>query len=298
MRLATNTVSDSIVRQIQLLNERQTKLQSQVGSGLRITQPEDDPVAMGRVLNNKSEQRRISQFATNADRAREISQATYAGLKSLKSLSDRATEIGTLASGTADAAEMHSYATEVNQLIEQGVQLANAQLNNDYLFAGTAVDTPPFAATRTVDGRVGSVSYAGNSQRAAVQLSEVSSLAPGADSATNTGLMDFINQLVALRDALEAADKPAATATLGSLVGSEDVLVAALAEQGAVQMRIDVSKAQQQSRADNLTELISADSDADLSTTVVQLSQAQTAYQAALQSAANIMRISLLDYIK
>ena len=32
--------------------------------------------------------------------------------------------------------------------------------------------------------------------------------------------------------------------------------------------------------------------------TIVRLNQSQTAYQAALQSAANIMRISLLDYIR
>jgi flagellin-like hook-associated protein FlgL len=31
---------------------------------------------------------------------------------------------------------------------------------------------------------------------------------------------------------------------------------------------------------------------------MVKLNQAQTAYQAALQSAANIMHLSLLDYIK
>jgi flagellar hook-associated protein 3 FlgL len=32
--------------------------------------------------------------------------------------------------------------------------------------------------------------------------------------------------------------------------------------------------------------------------TIVKLNQTQTAYQAALQSAANIMKLSLLDYIK
>jgi flagellar hook-associated protein 3 FlgL len=44
--------------------------------------------------------------------------------------------------------------------------------------------------------------------------------------------------------------------------------------------------------------LISSEADVDLPTTVVKLSQTQTAYQAALASAAKIMSISLLDYIK
>jgi flagellin-like hook-associated protein FlgL len=38
--------------------------------------------------------------------------------------------------------------------------------------------------------------------------------------------------------------------------------------------------------------------DADLPTTVVKLSQAQTAYQAALQSAVNVMQLSILNYLK
>jgi flagellin-like hook-associated protein FlgL len=33
-------------------------------------------------------------------------------------------------------------------------------------------------------------------------------------------------------------------------------------------------------------------------TTIVRLNQSQTAYQAALSSAANIMRMSLLDYLQ
>ena len=50
--------------------------------------------------------------------------------------------------------------------------------------------------------------------------------------------------------------------------------------------------------ATDLESLVSRETDADLPTTVVRLNQAQTAYQAALQSAANIMQVSLLDYLK
>ena len=83
-----------------------------------------------------------------------------------------------------------------------------------------------------------------------------------------------------------------------NLQASEDMLVSALADNGAVQLRIEVQQAQQQSRGDNLVALVQSETAADLPDSIVRLNQAQTAYQAALQSAANIMRISLLDYIK
>ena len=41
-----------------------------------------------------------------------------------------------------------------------------------------------------------------------------------------------------------------------------------------------------------------AETDADMPSVIVKLNQSQTAYQAALQSASNIMRMSLLDYMR
>ncbi len=298
MRITNSTLSENIVRQIQQLGTQQARLQTQVATGQRIFQPEDDPTAVGRVLALESEQRQIAQYTSNADRALEVSQASYAGLQQIKKVSDRATELGTLGTGAISADSSRAYASEVNQLIEQTLQLTNTKFRNDYLFAGTAVDTPPYAATRNAQGDVTAVAYVGNAERSAIPLSENASITPGTDGATNTGLRDFLNQLVALRDALTANDTSAMSTAQAGLISSEDQLVSSLAEHGGVQTRIEANKAQQQQRADNLESLVSKETDVDLPSTIVRLNQSQTAYQAALQSAANIMRISLLDYIK
>ena len=298
MRITNNTLSENIVRQIQNLGTQQAKLQTQVASGQRIFQPEDDPTAVGRVLGLESEQRQIAQYTKNSDRALELSQASFAGLQQIKKVSDRATEIGTLGTGAISPDAADAYASEVNQLIEQTLQLTNTKFRNDYIFAGTAVDAPPFAATRDAQGRVASVTYAGNAERSSIQLSENASLSPGTDGTTNLGLRDFVNQLVALRDALGAHDSPSIISAQSGLISSEDSLVSSLAEHGGIETRIEASRAQQQQRADNLESLVSAETDVDLPSTIVRLNQSQTAYQAALQSAANVMRISLLDYIK
>lgn len=298
MRITTNTVSENIVRQIQNLGNQQSKLQTQVASGQRIFNPEDDPTAVGRVLNLESEARQISQYMRNADRALELSQATFSGLQQIKKVSDRATEIGTLGAGVISDHAAKAYASEVDQLIEQTLQLTNTRFRNDYLFAGTAVGDAPFVATRDASGKVASVAYAGNAEQPQIQLSENASIVPGSDGDTNAGLRDFLNQLVALRDGLTANNTTTVKAAHGDLISSEDALVSALAEHGGVQTRIEANRAQQQNRADNIDSLISTETDADLPSTIVRLNQTQTAYQAALQSAANIMRVSLLDYIQ
>jgi flagellar hook-associated protein 3 FlgL len=298
MRIASSTVSDNIVRQIQNLGTQQSRLQSQVASGQRITNPDDDPAAVSRVINLESERRAIEQFQRNAERALEVSQASFSGLQQIKKLSDRATEIGTLGAGTVSPDALKAYASEVNQLIEQAVQLGNTKFRNDYIYAGTAVDTPPFTAARDASGEVTGVTFAGNSNQSSIALSESSSVAPGTSPATNTGIGDFINRLVSLRTALRAGDTSAVQSSQTNLLSSEDVLVDSLSEHGAIQMRIEVNQTQQKERAENLENLVSAEADGDLPSAIVKLNQTQVAYQAALQSASNIMRLSLLDYLK
>jgi flagellar hook-associated protein 3 FlgL len=298
MRIASNTVSDGIVRQIQQLGTQQARLQTQVSTGLRISQPEDDPAAVGRVLNLESERRQLEQFGLNARRALELSQATFSGLQGMIKISGRAGELATLGTGLLGLDAMRAYGTEVDQLIEQALQSGNTRFNGDYIFAGTAVDAPPFEATRDVNGKITSVAYAGNSAQAAIPLSEATAITPGTTGSTNLGLRDFINELVALRDALNSGNPAAVSALQTGLTDSEDVLVFAVAESAGMQTRIEASQSQQLDRMTSLDALVSSETDADLPTTIVKLNQTQTAYQAALQSGASIMRLSLLDYIQ
>lgn len=298
MRITNNSLSDALVRQIQQLGSKQARLQTHVATGQKIFQPEDAPSTVGSVLGLESEQRYLAQFAMNADRALELSQATFAGLQQLKGVTDRATEIGTLGMGAISPDSARAYAAEMDQLLEQAVQLSNSRFRNDYLFAGTAVDAAPMQVTRDGSERITGATYVGNAERAHIPVSETASISPGTSSETNLGLRDLIEQLRAMRDGLDALDPTAIASAQQGLLASEDTIVSALAEHGGVQTRIEATRAQQTARSDNIESLISGEVDADLPETIVKLSQAQTAYQAALQSAANIMRVSLLDYIR
>jgi flagellar hook-associated protein 3 FlgL len=298
MRIASHSVSDTILRQIQQLSADQSRLQTQVSTGLRISEPEDDPAAFARVVNFQSELRQNAQYASNASAALSLSQASYAGLQSLKSVSDRAGEIAALGNDVLGSGTMQSYAVEVNQLIEQAAQVANSTYQGNSLYAGTAIDAPPFTINRNTAGEITSVSYVGNSAQAPIALSDATSVNPGTGGGTNTGIGNFVTQLIALRDGLQAGDSTAVDAVKPGLLAGEDVIVSAMAEAGGIQSRITAAQAQLTSQATTLTGLISHDDSTDLTTAVVQLSQTQTAYQAALQSASKILNLSLLDYLK
>lgn len=298
MRIATNSASEAVLTQLTKLSQRQALLQTQAATGQRIFQPEDDPAAVGRILGLETERRQIMQFQSNATRALEISQSSYAGINEMKKISDRAGELVTLGAGASSPDAFKAYAKEVNQLIEQAVQIGNTKFRNDYLFSGTAVTTQPYDdSNRDASGNLLSVSYAGNTTQGTVQLSENSSIAPGTSNATNTGMQDFITNLIALRDALDSGSSATVSGVQPSLEASENLLVNSLSEHGAIELRIEVNKKQQDARAQNIETLVAKDADADLASTIVRLSQTSTAYEAALSSATKILKMSLLDYI-
>jgi flagellar hook-associated protein 3 FlgL len=183
-------------------------------------------------------------------------------------------------------------------MIEEAVQTGNSRLGEDYLFGGTKTDAPPFDATRDASGDITLVTYKGATSAAQIQTSEGTLISPYTDGAVNQQLGDFINNLISLRDALTNQDPAAVQTAANDLHGSEDNLLVAISGVGAVQTRLEADDTQNSARFTDLEKLISQDADADLAQTVVRFQQAQTAYQAALQSGAQVMHLSLLDYIQ
>jgi flagellar hook-associated protein 3 FlgL len=284
--------------QLQQLFARQTQLQNEVATGQRITDPSDDPAALSRLLSLESQKQGIQQFVRNQGRAMQVSQSVFSSLSGLKTISDRAGELATLGSSETNSDSYSAYAAEVNQLIEEAVQDGNSRLGPDYLFGGTKTDAPPFEATRDASGNITSVTYNGAATSAEIQTSEGTLISPYTNGAVNQQLGDFVNNLVALRDALTNQDATAVQAAASSLHGSEDDLLVAISGVGAVQTRLEADGTQNSARFTDLETLISQDADADLAQTLVKFQQTQNAYQAALQSGAQVMHLSLLDYLQ
>lgn len=298
MRIPTNSFSGTLASQLQSLTARQASLQNQIATGQRIANPSDDPAAIARVLRLQGEKREIQQFARNNDRAMNVSQSSFSAIEQLKRLSDRSGEIAVLGTGVTAVAAFSAYAAETDQMIEQAVQTANTKYAGEHLFGGTKSDVPPFTATRDVTGKITSIAYTGAASGAEIRISEGAKLSPFTSGAENQKLADFMNGLVGLRDALSSGSSATVVATRAGLDSSENDFLVTMSGIGAKQTRLESDRAQNEARFNELEKLTASDTDADLPTTVVKLTQAQTAYQAALQSGSKILSMSLLDYIR
>jgi flagellar hook-associated protein 3 FlgL len=196
-------------------------------------------------------------------------------------------------------------------MIQQAVQTMNSKYREQYLFAGTQSDQPPFTIALDTNGNVTSVSYQGNTSVPQNEIDTGATIAVDAPGENNTGVgarglvsdnrvgADFFNHLIALQNHLLAGDATAIQNTdAPALQADEDNFIYHISNNGAAQTRLETAATIAGDRSLSLQQMISKEADADLTDTMVQLSQTQNAYQAALQSGALLMQTSLLDYLR
>jgi flagellar hook-associated protein 3 FlgL len=311
MRVTANTFPNSLLQQLSSLSQRQNKLQSQAATGQRVQLPEDDPISMRRVLDMQAEGKMVEQYQRNISRHQELATDSFNSMKALRNISDRVRELSIAADGLKSQDELNLYAKELTELIKQAAQTLNAKNRGDYLFAGTLSDRPPFVLATDADGNVTSVTYQGNVDLAESEISSGMTLSAqtvgeNSSGAGPRGLIkddrvgaDFFNHLISLQNNLLSGNVAAIETTdRANLAADEDNILFHLGTSGAIQSRLEVTKAVASQRTDTLEALVSNEVDADLAQTLVRLSQTQTAYQAALQSAGKILNSSLLDYLR
>ena len=304
MRIPNLTMSDAVVNRLNRLNRKQNQLNEQIATGQRITMASEDPQAASRVMRLRSEKMAAQQYAKNTNVALGISQATYAAVDRLRQLSDRAGELAAASnSDNVSAQEREAYAVEVDQLIQAAIESGNTKFQGDYLFNGLNTDislnsTPePFVLTLGTPPASDLVTHAESTDGAQIQISDTLSIAPRLKNADNQNIAKFINNLVALRDGLRNSSTSDITNARKELLLSENEIVGVLANNASIQARLESVASQSASRFNDIEALISRDSDVDQAQAMVNLTRQQTAYQAAMQAGAQVLKMSLLDYI-
>lgn len=295
MRVPTYAFSNTLVTQLQSLSTQQGTLENEISTGQSISNPSDNPSAAEQVMNDQAEQQQLAQYSNNNTVAMDISNSAYASVSALQTLVSRASQLAILGSGVANSSSQSAYATEVSSMIQEAVSDANSTYNGNYLFGGTANSSPPFVA---VSDSTGYYQYVGASTTASIQTGEGSFVSPYTDASSNQDMATFINNLVDLRNALNGTPgAPALSTVAANLNDSETSIVNTVAGIGATQTGLEADETVNTARYNTLSTLISNDSSADIAQTTVKLTAAQTAYQAALESGAKILQMSLINYL-
>ena len=188
----------------------------------------------------------------------------------------------------------------MDQLIHAAMEAGNTKFQGEYLFNGRNTDTDLNGSTQPfvlASGTPDSVTHQETTDGAEIQISDTLSIAPRLNNADNQKISTFINNLVSLRDGLNTSSTSSITAARKALLASENEIVGVLANNASIQARLESVASQSASRFNDIEALISRDADVDQAQAMVNLTRQQTAYQAAMQAGAQVLKMSLLDYI-
>lgn len=297
MRLTFSSTETQVLPRIQAINQQLNTAQQQLSNGQRIVNPSDDPNAVARVMNARTDAAQSQQYYNNAQTAIEIGQAGSSALSEIQDVGSRAQELATETSDVSDPEQFTANGAEITQLIEQGVNAANSKWSGNYLLSGTATATQPFAVTRDSSGLITGVTYNGASDATSIPVSGSENVSPSTTGTENQQIADYLNNMITLRNAMTAQDPAGVANAKPALQVSENNILSTISRTGGVQSQLQAAATDAQTQYTSDEGVISKNADVDYAQASVRLTQANTAYQAALQSAALLQQHSLLDYL-
>lgn len=297
MRIVFNTSFDEGIRSVNRAAEALTEAQRQVGSGRRMARPSDDPLGSVAAINEHASLSRLGAYSNAADAA-----AYRLGIAD-SALSDVITQL-TAAQSTALAARGSSQTQaqrdaashELLSIRDALMADINTSYQGAYIFSGSEVSKPAYATVGTaISG------YQGDADQTGIEIEPGRSVASTFDGgkifqgADSQHVLDALTDLAA---AVSANDETAIASGVDALSRGFDRATAAQAEVGNDLRRIDDMRLRNASEKTGVVSRLATVEDADLAQAAAQLSQAQTAYRAALSSVATLGSVSLMDYLK
>ncbi len=136
-----------------------SELQTQAASQKRINKPSDDPVGTTKLLSSRTDAKGIEQYLKNLDFAQTFLNFTDQSLEEMTNSLIRAKELALSQANDPSSSEMtrKAVATEIRQLYNQALQVANRKLGNRFIFGGYGTTDAPFQADGAYKGDRGEI---------------------------------------------------------------------------------------------------------------------------------------------
>jgi flagellar hook-associated protein 3 FlgL len=290
MRVATDSFYQNILQGLLTRANDLKDIEEKVSSGKNFNRPSDDPVAMVSSLNFQTALSRVGQYQQNVATGNLWLSSSETAISQASDLANKAQQIASqMSTGSQTDAARAQAAEEVGQLIDQAISLGNTQVAGKYIFAGYRTGTAPFA--KTTVGGVETVIYNGDTNDFQIQVGTNEQLAVGKNGQTVFVDANLFTALENLKQAITNNDLPAIQQQSTILQGTEDSLQTQLAEVGTKQNRLQDKQNVLAQWSNNIQDQISNLENVDYNQAIVELQQKQTAYQVALQSAAQITQM-------
>jgi len=269
----------------------------EVATGKRVTVPSDDPAASADMVQNTIETANVDQYTQNVSSMLSMVQTADSSLGSVVTSLTQAISLGTEgANGTNNASNLQAIATQVQGILQSVVLQANASYQGTYLFSGTETSSAPYTASSSSSS---GYAYNGNNDVNSVAVGDdlnVQVNVPGSQIFSNSSA-DVLGSLSTLVTALQSGDATA----IGNATTAISAALSNVSQQrvfyGNAESQLNSQETYLQQETVNLTSQQSSLVDVNEAQAATDLSQAETANNAAEAAAAKVLPNTLLNYL-
>ncbi len=275
------------------LNDQQDQintLSQEISSGKQLLSPSDNPDSWSQIMSTNQTIREYNSFLSNVNFATGWGQTTESALNELSGLLSQAKQVAISAGSSTGTAESGALATQVNGILQQALSIANTQYDNQYIFAGTATDTAPYS----INSSTGAVTYNGNTGPIEVKTNMSSAADPGMTTvnlngeavfggSTSSGGSNVLNDIWSLEQAITSGNSSGISNSITTLGNDFNQINNQLTTVGSQLSTLTSQQSALNTMVTNEKGVLSNLQDTDIASATVKLSQAQTAFQAALQ---------------
>jgi flagellar hook-associated protein 3 FlgL len=291
--------SQSFIVGLDQIQAREQQAQTELTTGLKINVVSDAPDQISDLLQTRADLAQTTQIDANLGRVTTEVNTGETALQSAVSLVENAESLGTQgASDLASSDTQQNVAGELGSVLQQLVAAANTTVEGRYIFSGDSDQQVPYTIDLTQSNPISA--YQGSAATRQIQGSNGSQFAvsltaqtifdsPDATQNVFTSINNLRQALLNNGSAASVSSALADVQTAGSYLNQQ------LAFYGNVQDQLTSSTNDVKNNETNLQSQISGIQDADEAAAITQLTEGQTAQQAALVSRAQLPKTTLFD---
>ncbi len=298
MRTSLSQQIQTSLMYMDVASNKLVEAQTRAVSGKRIQKPSDDVSGTNRGLTLRSAINTTDQYTNNIVVSTPLMGATQNAVADLVKATRSVRDIAVAASSPdVTGSARTAYIAQLDDLRGQMVDVANSKHLDQYLFSGTATNTPPLVAQAGAQP----YAYAGDSGVRKTQVLSWVTLPvniPGNrlfnfDGGAGAGTTDLFTMVKQLRDAVANGTADTVSAQLDNIDGNLDNLLTCSAQLGSWAARMERAQNVLADTKIRLQEMLSDTEDIDLPQAVVELKTQENVYQAALAISSRMLDLSL-----
>jgi flagellar hook-associated protein 3 FlgL len=297
MRVDPNPMPDLLAALAQNQQEINNDL-VEISSGQSVLEPSDDPAAAASLVQNANQTAEADQYLRSIGSVQGEMQSAESTLNSVVTSLQQAISLGVEgANGTLNSSDRAAVAVEVQGIQSQLLSLANLTYQGNYVFSGTATQTPPYVLDPSSSS---GVTYQGNTGVNSITVGENYTLhanVPGSQLFSDPGnsvfqaIQDLITGLESNNtDAISSAVSEVSNAS--AYVSAQSVFYSnALSQLNSQQTYLNTETTQLAQEQNTLGA-------ADLPSVISNLESEQVSQEATLESISQTTQTNLFTYLR